>query len=196
MTDAPSQTSWKPSDLLANYERLLGLYIDQLLKDEFNPYQSIPPLFLKSFSPAFQMRFWKYNAFFFKIPNTLRQDLVGGAFILQELEGLDDQTLRGVAECNRINLRRLIRRSVFGWLQKITAAFALLVALAKAIKESVGTDIFAAVPSTMIWYAMPAAVGLLCGVVLNILMLLPLLGLVRALDDLIAIAVARRGAPR
>ena len=95
----PSQTSWKPSDLLANYERLLGLYTDQLQENEFNPYQSIPLLFLKSFSPAFQMRIWKDAAPFFKIPNTLRQDLAGGALILQELEGLDDQTLRG---CRRV----------------------------------------------------------------------------------------------
>jgi hypothetical protein len=35
----PSQTSWKPSDLLANYERLLGLYTNQLQKNEPFPRQ-------------------------------------------------------------------------------------------------------------------------------------------------------------
>jgi hypothetical protein len=186
----PSQTSWKPSDLLANYERLLGLYTDQY---EFNPYQSIPLLFLKSFSPAFQIRFWKHAAPFFKIPNTLKQDLAGGALIVQELEGLDDQTLRAVAECSRINLRRLIRRSVFGWLPRLTGAFLFLLALPKAIKESVGTDIFAALPSTMVSYLAPLIVGLLLGSIVNLVLSLPRLGIVRALDDLIAIAVVHRG---
>src|SRR5258708_6756888 len=90
----PSQFSWKPSEVLTNYERLLGLYTDQLQNDEFNPYQPIPLLFLKSFSPSFQMRFWKRTAPFFKVPNTLGQDLAGGTIILKELERLDDQTLR------------------------------------------------------------------------------------------------------
>ena len=192
----PSQTSWKPSDLLANYERLLGLYTDQLQENEFNPYQSIPLLFLKSFSPAFQMRLWKDTAPFFKIPNTLRQDLAGGALILQELEGLDDQTLRGVAECNRINLRRLIRRSVFGWWPRLTGVFVFLLALPKAIKESVGTDIFAALPSTAMSFVAASAVGLLLGSIVNLVLSLPWLGIVRALDDLITIAVAHRGTPK
>ena len=189
----PSQTSWKPSELLANYERLLGLYVDQLQKDEFNPYQSIPLLLLKSFSPAFQIRFWKHTTPFFKIPNTLRQDLAGGALVLQELEGLDDQTLRAVAECNRINLRRLIRRSVFGWLPRLTGAVVFLLGLPKAIKESVGTDIFAALPSTVVSYVAPLIVGLLVGSIVNLVLSLPWLGIVRALDDLIAIAVVHRG---
>jgi hypothetical protein len=38
----PGQISWKPSDLLANYERLLRLNTDQLQKEEFNPYESLP----------------------------------------------------------------------------------------------------------------------------------------------------------
>jgi hypothetical protein len=57
--------------LLANgrsSSALLGLYTDQVQENEFSPYQSIPLLFLKSFSPAFQMRLWKDTAPFFKIP--------------------------------------------------------------------------------------------------------------------------------
>ena len=186
----PSQTSWKPSDLLANYKRLLGLYTDHLQENEFNPYQSIPLLFLKSFSPAFQMRLWKDTAPFFKIPNTLRQDLAGGALILQELEGLDDQTLRGVAECNRINYRRLLQRSVFKYWLTITGIGGVF-ALVKT-----GMDIFAALPSAVWHYLVLFAVGLLLGSILNLVILLPRVLLVRALDDLIAIAVALRGTPK
>ena len=98
--DGSSQISWNPSELLTSYERLLRLYIDQLQKDEFNPYQPIPLIFLKSFSPFFLMLSWKRAVLFFKVPNTLRQDLVGETIVLRELERLNDQTLRGVAECN------------------------------------------------------------------------------------------------
>jgi hypothetical protein len=192
----PRQTSCKPSDLLANYERLLRLYTDQLRKEEFNPYESLPLALLKAFSPASQMRFWKGGALFLKIPNTLRQDLPGGALILQELEGLDDQTLRGVAECNRINNRRLLGRSVFGWWPKLTGGFVVVLALLKAIQEIVGTDILAALPSTAVSFIAPLAVGLVLGSIMSVVLTLPALGIVRALDDLIAIAVAHRGTPK
>jgi len=196
MPDGSSQISWNPSELLTNYERLLRLYTDQLQKEEFNPYQPIPFRFLKSFSPFFLMRSLKLVALFFKVPNTLRQDLVGGAIVLQELERLNDQTLHGVAECSRINYRRLLQRSVFGWLPKLTGIVVLLLSVAKTIKESVGMDIFAAVPSAVWHYLVLFAVGLLLGSILNLVILLPRVLLVRALDDLIAIAVALRGTPK
>jgi hypothetical protein len=190
------QISWKPSEPLTNYERLLRLYTDELQKDEFNPYQPIPLILLKSVSPSFQMLIWKRAVSIFKVPNTLGQDLVRGATILQELERLNDQTLRGVAECNRINYRRLLQRSVFGLVPKITGAVGLLLAVAKTLKESVGVDIFAALPSP-VWRSLVAsAIGLLLGSVGNLVLLLPGLLQVRALDDLIAIAVALRGTPK
>jgi hypothetical protein len=194
--DGSSQISWNPSELQTSYERLLRLYIDQLQKDEFNPYQPIPLIFLKSFSPFFLMLSWKRAVLFFKVPNTLRQDLVGETIVLRELERLNDQTLRGVAECNRINYRRLLQRSVFGWLPKLTGIVVLLLSVAKTIKESVGMDIFAAVPSAVWHYLVLFAVGLLLGSILNLVILLPRVLLVRALDDLIAIAVALRGTPK
>jgi hypothetical protein len=191
-----SQISWNPSELLANYERLLRLYIDQLQKDEFNPYQPIPLIILKSFTPRFLMGSWKRAALFLKVPNTLRQDLVGGAIILQELERLNDQTLRAVAECNRINYRRLLQRSVFGWLPKLTGIVVLVLSVAKIIKESGGMDIFATLPSAVWHYLVLFALGLLLGSALSLVLSLPLLLLVRALDDLIAITVALRGTPK
>jgi hypothetical protein len=195
MPCGPGRISWKPSELLTNYARLLRLYTDQLQKDELNPYQPIPSLFLKAFSPFFQMRFWKRAAPFFKVPDTLGQDLAGGAIILQELERLDDQSLRGVAECNRINYRRLLQRSVLGFLPKLTGILGLVLAAAKTIKESVGMDIFAALPSAVRDTLVPAALGLLLGSAFNLVLSLPMLALVRAFDDLIAITVAHRGKP-
>ena len=198
MPDGSSQISWNPSELLTNYERLLRLYTDELQKDEFNPYQSIPLLLLKSFSPSFQKRFWKRAALIFKVPNTLGQELVGGTIILQELERLNDQTLHAVAECNRINYRRLLQRSVFKYWPTITGIGGVF-ALVKT-----GMDIFAALPSA-VWNSLSSAVwnsliwlavGLFLGSALNLVLSLPMLRLVRALDDLIAITVAFRGTPK
>jgi len=79
---------------------------------------------------------------------------------------------------------------------KITGAVGLLLAVAKTLKESVGVDIFAALPSP-VWRSLVAsAIGLLLGSVGNLVLLLPGLLQVRALDDLIAIAVALRGTPK
>jgi hypothetical protein len=192
----PSQFSWKPSELLANYDRLLRLYTDELQKDEFNPYQPMLLLLLKSFSPSFQKRFWKHAAPILKVPNALRQDLVGGAVIFQEIERLSDQTLRGIAECNRINYRRLLQRSVFGWMPKIAGTLGLVLAAAKTLKESVGVDIFAALPSAVRPSLIGLAAGLLLGSAVNLVLSLPSLLQVRALDDLIAITVALRGRPK
>ncbi len=198
----PSQISWKPSELLTNYERLLRLYTDELQKDEFNPYQSIPLLLLKSFSPSFQKRFWKRAALIFKVPNTLGQELVGGTIILQELERLNDQTLHAVAECNRINYRRLLQRSVFKYWPTITGIGAGIGGVFALVKT--GMDIFAALPSAL-WNSLSSAVwnsliwlavGLFLGSALNLVLSLPMLRLVRALDDLIAITVAFRGTPK
>ena len=158
-----SQISWKPSELLTNYERLLRLHKDELQKDEFfNPHQ-LPLMLFKAFSPSYLKRFWKRVAPMAEVPNTLGQDLGGGAIILQELERLNDQTLRGVAECNRINYRRLLQRSAFGYLPWIFSAVGLVLGLFKTLKESVGVDTFAA-PTSAVWYLLvPSAVGLLLG---------------------------------
>ena len=188
----PGRVSWEPSELLTNYGRLLILYTDELRKVEFNPHQSIPSLIVKSFSFSFLKRAWKHTVPFLKVPNTLRQDLAGGRIILKELERLDDQTLRSVAECNRINYRRLLQRSAFGFLPKITGTVVLVLGAAKIMKETIGFD-FPVLPS-VVWDALlVGTIGLVLGSVGNLVFALPMLGLVRALDDLIAITVAFRG---
>ena len=194
------QAPGKSPDLLAIYERLLALYSEQLRADEFNPYQSIPLLLLKSFNPAFLKRFWKHAAPFLKTSNTLAQDLAGGNAVLRELEALDHEVLRGVGECSRINLRRLQRRSVLGWWPKLTAATAALIALPKAVKDLIDVDVLAslssAAQSSLARVAVFAFVGLLLGSMVNLVISMPKLGFVRAVDDLIAIAAAHRGTPR
>jgi len=129
------------------------------------------------------------------VPDKLRLELVGGSRILQELERLDDQTLRSVAECNRINYRRLLQGSAFGFLPKVTGVVVLVLGAAKILKDTIGFDpavLPSAVWDLLVW----AAVGMALGSVGNLVLSLPMLGLVRALDDLIAITVAFRGKPK
>jgi len=189
---APATGPVAVPDVLEIYGRLLGLYSDYLRKDEFNPYQSIPLLLIKSLNPAFQMRFWKNAAPFLKVPNTLAQELPGGSVVLQELERLDDPTLRAIAECSRINSRRLFHRSVFGWLPKLTAAVAALLTMSKAIKEGIGVDVLGASTSFLIG----PLVGLLLGSIVNLIISAPMVGFSKAVDDLIALAIAQRGGTR
>jgi hypothetical protein len=191
--NAPATGSVALPDVLGIYGRLLGLYSDYLGKDEFNPYQSIPLLLIKAFNPAFQIRFWKSSAPFFKVPNTLAQNLPGGAVVLQELERLDDPTLRAIAECSRINSRNLVRRSVFGWFPKLTAAAVALLTVAKAIKEGIGVDVLSWSTSFL---RGPILVGLFIGSIANFVMSAPMVGFSKAVDDLIALAIAHRGGAR
>jgi hypothetical protein len=190
----------RASDALAIYERLLAVYRRELQGDEFNPYQSLPRLVFRSFNPAFQMRFWKHAAPFLRTSNTLAQELTGGSAVLRELEALDDPMLRGVAECNRINLRRLLRRSVLGWGPTVATGVGALIALPKAIKDAIGVDALAPLSAVAQSFLTPVAVsaviGLLLGSLGSLLVLMPKLGFVRAVDDLIAIAAAHRGVPR
>jgi hypothetical protein len=191
----PSQIAWRPSEVLTNYERLLRLYADEARKDELNPHQPIPQLLLKSFSPSYVRRLLKSAGRILKVPNTLPQDLVGGTIVLQELEKLDDQTLHGIAECNRINHRRLLQRSAFGIFPKIFSVVVLVLGLVKTIKDIFDVDKFAVFFSVVWDILVSIAVGLAIGGVGNLILVLPMLGLVRAIDDLIAITVAFRGKP-
>jgi len=198
-------TPEKSPELLAVYGRLLALYNEHLRSDEFNPYQSILLIFLKSFNPALQIRIWRnfrrQTAPFWNTSNTLPQGLVGGDAILRRLEALDDQILRGVAECSRINLRRLLRRSVLGWLPKTAGVLAVLIALPKSLKEGFGVDLLAiltqvvplGVMEMLRALAIDAFIGLVVGSIGNWILLMPRVGFVQALDDLIAISAAHRG---
>jgi len=194
------QAPAKSSDLLAIYGQLLALYGEQLRVDEFNPYQSIPQLVVRSINPAFHARLWKHAVPGLKTGNTLAQDLPEGSVVLRELEVLDDQILRGVAECSRINLRHLLRRSVLGWGTKLAAATGALIALPKGVKDLIGVDVLASLSSTVSSFLTPVAVaafvGFVLGSIVNLAMSMPKLGFVRAVDDLIAIAGAHRGVPR
>jgi hypothetical protein len=201
----PGQISWKPSELLTNYERLLRLCGDELRKDEF-AYQPISQSFLKVFSRPYRRRLWEHMRAFLKVPNTLRQELVGGAVILRELERLSDQTLRGIAECSHINHRRLLQRSAIGRWSQSTVIFSAVLAAIKALKETFNIDISKPIADMLKWVsgmdislaavAISFLVFLLLGSLFNFLLLHRLLHLVRGLDDLIAIAAVHRGMPK
>jgi hypothetical protein len=181
-------------DPLATYAHLLTTYAQHLREHEFNPYQPIPLLLLRSFNPAFQLRFWRSTIPFFKVPNTLNQDFPDGFVVLRQLEVLDDATLRAVAECSRINCRRLLKRSVLGWFPKVGALALGLFAVPKAIKEGFGVDLLTTLAPFFVGPILAGLfVGALIGAIGNFVLSAPAVGFSRAVDDLIAVAVAARG---
>jgi hypothetical protein len=177
-----SENSAMSSGIMENYDRLLRNHIAQLRKDEFNPYQ---PFTLLLINPNFKLGFCKEAGRYLKTRNSFRLDLRGGARVLQELDEFNDQTLHGVSECSRINVRRVLGRRVLGRLPKPTAIFASLLAILKAIDTSLPAAVDSSLGSVV--------VGLLLGSILSLILSLPAIGIVRALDDLITIAVAQRG---
>src|SRR5262245_13128562 len=126
------QNSRTPSDLLQNYDRLLAAYIYALKKEPMNPYQSVPVLFANfRSSKLFRERVIEMTRRLNLIPNVLKMDFVGTGSIFHELENLDDQTLRGVAECSQINRRRMLRLSLMG-VPQIATYGAVVFGVAKA----------------------------------------------------------------
>ena len=194
---APDQTQGKSSEVLTKYDQLLERFTAELKNAPVNPYASIPRMCLMSFWPPSMISVVRSGSRFLTVPNTLRQDLSGGGLILQKLEGLDDQTLRGIAECSRINQRRVFRRSVMGFFPKIASALVVVLGAAKAIKETFNLNIFEHLHIE--WapdFLVALTIGALMGGVLNFIFSIQLVRLVQAFDDLIAIAAAYRGTPK
>jgi hypothetical protein len=194
---ALDETQGKASEVLTKYDHLLEQFAAELKNAPVNPYASILRMQLMSFSPSYLKSVVRSGSRFLMVPNTLVQDLCGGGLILQKLEGLDDQTLRGIAECSRINQRRMFRRSVMGLFPKIVSALIVVLGAAKAIKETLDVDIF---EHLQIGWAQTLLVGLAVGVliggVLNFILSIQRVRMIQAFDDLIAIAAAYRGTPK
>ena len=100
------------TQLLELYDRLLEAYWNILNKAEVNPYESIGKQFVHSLQP----RYWRYHyrsgRQFLKNPNTLKQELVGGRELLEEMKDLTDNEIESLATMNEVNLERLRRRDI------------------------------------------------------------------------------------
>jgi len=171
------------------YDKLLGKYVVLLKKQPLNPYESYFVILAKSFNPFFQAKFWKssYVKEFMKKPNTLAQELVGADEILEYLEIFDDDAIRSLLALNNMNLRRIQARSATSWITPGIATVGGLLTL---------TPIFQGLVTTISPFikllAISGLIGTIMGGGMNALVSLPRIGLVKALGDILAIAVAYR----
>lgn len=175
------------------YDELLSYYVEVLSKSEFYPYQSYIKLILKSFNPLFQLRFWRspHIRYFFKVPNTLKQDLMGASDILAKVRTLRANTLEAVIMMNELNLKKLQRRSALSWFNKLAIGISGLLGLLTAMEKITSLNIADAISSCANQLVGPL-VGLFIGGAINIILSLPMIGLVRAFGDILKIAKAYR----
>ncbi len=198
MTDTTAtpvtQDSTKSSleDMLGLYDRLLREYVVAARSSPFSPYQPILLLLLKSFNPVFQWRSFWYTIRCHRNPNILNQDLLAGDMLLSRLAALDRPALDALAECNRINLDRMVRKSVFGWFTKLATGVVAVVGGAKAVQEVFGQSI--RLPPVVGVILVSGVVGLVIGAALNLVIYQPRIGVVRAFGDVVAIARVYRTA--
>jgi hypothetical protein len=165
------------------YNRLLAEYIALLKTLEFKPYMSL----------AFNPRFWRSRNIrdFRRVPDAVRQELPRVSEILKSIQTLNDVQLRALERCSGLNVGKLTNRFIFhGW-NKAFVTLAALLAAAKGLKEVFGIDLAGYVPF-LARFVGEILIGLAVGAVWNLLLGSQRLRLVRALDDIISIAVAAR----
>ena len=176
------------------YHRLLDEYAQLLGTLDFNPYAPPVQLLRWSLHPWRQRHFWTtpHVSDFVKVPDALRQDLPCASAILERVHALDDQHLRALARCSALNASKMTHRVLLGAPNKIFVTLAALLAGAKGLNEAFGLDL-GRIAEPVLPLIVAALVGAVVGVVLNLLMFYHRLQMVRALDDIISIAVAARG---
>ncbi len=178
------------SSPLASYDELLSYYVELLGQAELNPYQSPIVLFLKGLNPRFQLKVWKsiFIRDFYYSPNVLKQELVGGADMLAKLRTLSYSTLELIIVMNELNLKRLHNRSVLNWFNKLAIGIGSLFGLAAALQTATGVNIWHVLPLYGKSLLLELFIGAAIGGVINVFIVLPSIGLVRAFGDILKIA--------
>jgi hypothetical protein len=191
------------------YGELLDFYAAQLrLEGLNNPYPAWSEL-LKHAKPSFNLERFREMG-----PRTARANSVNALLttmprteaIYARLRQLPPRMLSAIKVCNEVNLRRLRERSVLGSASRLLLSLGALLGAAKAAQEfglvsapdlaAFGGSVRAALPRDMAPLLWPVArvflLLLLVMSVLNYFILIPKVGLVRALGEVIDIAIAER----
>ena len=166
-----SSISTESGSLPMIYDELLSYYVELLGQSEFNPYQSYIKMLLKSFNPLFQLRFWRspHIRDFLKVPNTLKQDLIGASDILARVQTLNANTLESVIIMNELNLKRLQNRCALSWFNKLAIGIGGLLGLLTALEKMTQLNIADAIPSYANELLVGGLVGMVIGGVINII---------------------------
>jgi hypothetical protein len=174
------------------YGRLLAEYVALVETLEFNPYMPIGRQFLLFLNPLAVRRLRKMpmTRDFQRVPDAVRQELPHADKVLHSIHELDDAQLLALARCSRLNVDKLNNRLFFGGWNKAFVTTATVVAAAKGLKGlfDINLDVpfikKEALLAVLSGFAIPAIIGYF--------VLYHRVRLVRALDDIISIAVAAR----
>jgi hypothetical protein len=179
-------------ELPEQYRSLLAEYIELLKRSEVHPFQSSPKALLFMFRPDL----WTHPIVrdFARVPDAVRQELPHTGEILKAVVVLNDAQLRGLAHYSGLNVTKLTNRMVLGSANKALVSFAAALTAAKGLKEVFGVDFAVYVPPSVpiVGGLIGLAIGLAANAVVSFLTLSHRLRLVRALDEIISLAVAAK----
>lgn len=195
-----SKKSTPLSLLPEEYNQLLLAYVGILEKTYPNPYElSLRKRLAEWFNLPEQIKYARspHIRDFVKSPNTLAQELPGASEMLERLSEFGDDSMRSLVEMNRMNLRRLRKRSVTEAIGPgvafIGGILGLLPALQNIFPIAIDDPIFPWTPQITIslLLKMLIVISLLLGIG-NRVVTIPRIGIVDALDGIMNIAVTYR----
>ena len=195
-TQKPKRLSSLPEE----YDLLLRGYVEILNKTFPNSYElSVKNRLREWFDISWQIRYAKspHISNFIKTPNALAQELQGASEILNRLDQFDNDTLRTLAEMNRMNLSRLRRRSVteaiVPGLAFVGSVLGLLPAIQGIFPISINDALVSWFPQVTIslFLKILIIISLLLGIG-NRMVTAPRIGIVDALGGILNIAITHR----
>ena len=173
--------------LLDLYDQLLGRYGAILESSELNPYAPV----LKSVFIGCRFKYWKRifhsGRQFLRLPNALKQGLVGCVELMDELANETQADLNCIAIINQINLEQLHRRTIINRFLKMFGPLSGFLGLGLAGSTYYGVEI----PLLKELFALPIAFLVFAGGA-NFIVLWSRIELVRAFGDIVRIEKSRR----
>jgi hypothetical protein len=173
------------------YGRLLAEYVALVETLDFNPYMPPAKAFLLGLDPRFVFRLRKTPFFrdFLRVPDAVRQELPHADKVLHSIHELDDAQLLALARCSSLNVDRLNNRLFFGGWNKAFVTTAAVVAVAKGLKGLFDINLYVPLLKEAFFCLLLTFAYF---AIIRYFVLHHRVGLVRALDDIISIAVAAR----
>jgi hypothetical protein len=178
------------ADIPAIYDRLLVEYPRTTASSEFDPFMSPRRLFWKSFNPMFQIRLMRssYVRDFLKVPNAIKQDVPAAGEVLRWLDPFDQKVLQALRQCNDLNQRLISRRWLFSYRNAIFVGAAAVLGSLQTTQKFFGPEAL----SLLALLFVVAILMVVASIIGGYFVLAHKIGLVKALDGILSIALAYR----
>jgi len=117
---------------------------------------------------------------------------MGAEFVLNKLEKLTDSQLFAIEECNRINMKRYLRRSALSWWSKISVALIGFFGIFGSLEKFIDIKFINSFYNNYSFLILPSIIGFSIGSFINIIISLPNYNLLKAFADIIDLAKSFR----